>query len=152
MNENTTTPSTVPNPSIMARFVRPVTVAAAPVEPTDPGRIVRPGLVDTVSDTAVHDGVVKAKHLKPGMEVRPFLHGEPRGSVRTVATVKHIRGKDAEEAGLEDGAFVEITYSSQHPHDTGDRRKKAAYRFHDASLAGTPLVVKTPALVAYEQV
>jgi len=63
-------------------------------------------------------GVVKAKHLRRGQIVRPFLHGEPKGSERVVDTVLRL------------GPTVSITFSSPHP----PVEVKAAYRYHDASI------------------
>jgi hypothetical protein len=67
--------------------------------------------------------VIKAKHLKRGQIVRPFLHGEPKGSPRIVDTVLRL------------GATVSITFSSPHP----PVEVKAAYRYYDESLVGTPV-------------
>lgn len=151
-----------PNPSIMARFTKPVVqsvvVANEPVTPTDPGRIVRPGLVPTVTED-LHDGVVKAKHLKPGQDVRPWhsQHGA-RGSERTVLKVRKITDTDElaalaasgviRESDPQPGGYVEVSYSTLHPSQV----LKSAYRFHDSALAGTPLVKNLPGFVAYQEV
>lgn len=138
--------TTVPNPSVMARFKKPVfekpalvTALVAEVEPEHDAKIVRPGL-RTVTEYVEHDGVVKAKHLKEGMEVRAFLHGAPRGGKRVVKSIERI----------DDGAQVRVEFSSPHP--TTDY--KAAYRFHVEALVGTPVpkVKQVPALVPYEEV
>lgn len=117
-----------PNPSIMARFTKPVsaptTAVVADVQPEQRAKIVRPG--------PTHDGVVKAKQLKEGMKVRAFLHGQPRGGERVVKSVEKI----------DDGAMVRVTFSSAHP----PADYKAAYRFHCEAL------VREPAFVAYEEV
>lgn len=159
------------NPSIMANrtlatapktLPERVTVSAQPVAPSDPGRIVRPGTVEVLSDTEVHDGVVKAKTLQRGQRVRPWLHGEAKGSERVVDKVRSLKPEEAadllnkagtlkepiEAKDLRAGDYVYITWASAHV----DEIRKAAYRFFDADLKGTPLVVKQAALVAYEQV
>lgn len=117
---------------------------AAPIDLTDPGTIVRPGLVEVVADDVVHDGVVKAKHLKRGQRVRPFVRdretGEqsPRGSERIVGSVERIQG----------GAFVKITWASAHSAET----RPASYRFFDEALVGGPVVINVPGFVAYQEV
>ncbi len=120
-----------PSPAMMARFKKPATstnvrTVVADVQADQPAKptIVRPGLAD--------DGVRKAKELKPGWEVRAFLHGKPCGGKRTVKSVERI----------DDGAQVHITWSSAHaPADY-----KAAYRFYVEAL------VREPGFVAYEEV
>lgn len=133
--------STIPSPSIMAKFKAPVTtqVVVADVQPIDPGKIVRPGLVDQ-EYALEHDGVVKTKHLKKGQVVRAFAHGAPRGGERVVESIER----------LGDGATVLVTFSSPHP----PAEYKAAYRWFDATLKGTTIrrTKKVPALVAYEEV
>lgn len=119
-----------PNP-LSVFGAAPRTQVAAVLDPAGTAKIVRPGLIPTE-----HDGVVKAKHLKDGQTVRAYLHGEPRGGERTVRTVNKI----------DDGAFVEIEWASGHPTAT----YKAAYRWHDAALAGT--IINQPALVTYQEV
>lgn len=127
----------------MPEFVAPnITADVTPEQPAalvQPTGLVRPGYRDEVT-TATHDGVVKAKNLQHGQVVRAWIKGEPRGGERVVDTIERI----------EDGAMVRVTFSSQHP--TTDY--KAAYRFHDESLVGTPFtkVRKVPALVAYQEV
>lgn len=151
--------STIPNPSVMARFatkrqqaqqallevltgptIGNVTLGVvADTQPEQDAKIVRPGL-RTVTEYVEHDGVVKAKHLKEGMRVRAYLHGKACGGERVVKSVQRS----------EDGSMVRVEFSSPHP--TTDY--KAAYRFYVADLAGT-LVAKAhqvPALVPYEEV
>lgn len=115
------------------------TAVVADLEADTTAKIVRPGTRE-VTIEGQHDGVVKAKHLVEGQEVRAWLHGGPKGSVRTVDTVTRS----------EDGATVTVTFSSPHP----TTEYKAAYRFFDEALVGTPVFTKTrvPALVAYEEV
>jgi len=119
--------SDAPTPAALVGLKRHASIAsttqiAAQVTETAPGKIVRPvQTAEAVNE--IHDGVIKARQLKPGQTVRPYLHGSPRGSERVVETVTRV----------EDGAMVEITYSSPHP----AAKVKAAYRFYDASLVGT---------------
>lgn len=121
---------TNPNPlSVFGQKVQ--TQVTADLTSAAPIKIVRPGRI-----TDTHDGVIKAKHLKPGQTVRAFLHGEPRGGERTVGKVTRI----------DDGAFVEIEWASGQPTAT----YKAAYRWHDESLANT--TVTKPALVDYQEI
>lgn len=122
---------TPPNPATVFANRKIETQVVADLTPSDHVKIVRPGRI-----TGHHDGVVKAKHLKPGQTVRAFLHGEARGGERTVGTVKRI----------EDGAFVEVEWSSGHPTAT----YKAAYRWYDEKLAGK--TISKPALVDYQEV
>ena len=75
----------------------------------------------------LHDGVVKTKHLRPGQRVRPCIYGVPRSSERTVESVTR----------LGDGSWCHVTFSSPHP--AADF--KAAYRWHDASLAGQTIEI-----------
>ena len=78
----------VPNPTMLAALANKKRQAAL-VETNTKAKVVRPGLVESQVHS-IHDGVVKAKHLKPGMTVRPYLHGEPRGAERTIASVTRI--------------------------------------------------------------
>jgi hypothetical protein len=126
------------NPSPMIMKNRPVAPkrpevpqVVAKVDPAEPAKVVRPGLALTYGK---HHGIVKTKQLQPGQRVRPFLHGEPRGGERIVETVTK----------LDDGAMVEITWASGHPTAT----YKAAYRWFDADLVGTPVAYVAPAFVA----
>lgn len=136
--------STVPSPAFFATR-KPTVLTAKPVVAAEteggaPARTVRPGLIQKRVEVT-HDGIVKAKHLQPGQVVRAYIKGEPRGGVRVVESVER----------LDDGAFVEVTFSSDDPTTV----YKAAYRFFVADLVGTTLrhkVVSTPALVAYEEV
>jgi hypothetical protein len=100
---------------------------------------VRPGVRETVVVTQ-HDGVIKAKNAKPGMTVRAYLHGEPRGGERVIDTVERI----------DDGAMVRIAFASPHP----VTEYKAAYRFFVEDLVGTEVKVvqHVPDLVPYEKV
>jgi len=111
---------------------------AAPLDLSEPGVIVRPGMVETLDENVTHDGVVKAKHLKPGQRVRPFVNGKARGGERIVGSTERVQG----------GAYVKITWAS--PHSPSEH--KAAYRWFDQSLVGTPVVVLKPGFVSYEEV
>lgn len=138
-----------PNPTIMQKFaptfIKPdfkkpdPEPIVAELDLSQPGLIVRPGLRPEGYDVE-HDGVVKAKHLKSGQIVQSWLHGEPKGARKTVATV----------TPSEDGSMVTVTFSSKHP----DMTVKAAYRYYDSALKGTTVrrVRQVPALVAYEEV
>lgn len=143
MSTSTTVPTTTPNPSIMAKFVKAPAkhgvVIAADLSPADPGRTVRPGTRQEYTGET-HDGVVKAKQLRKGMVVRSYLNGAPRGSVKVIEKVTRVKGTD--------GAMVLVTFSSAH----AEVELKAAYRFHCAELEGTPVASDIPAFVAYEEV
>lgn len=135
--------NTTPCPSVMPKFkvptkLAPTAIVANLVEEA-PAKIVRPGMRDAVVES-LHDGIVKAKHLREGQAVRAWLHGGPKGGERVVKSVTRS----------EDGATVTVEFSSPHP----TTEYKAAYRWFDASLEGTPVrhVTKVPALVAYEEV
>ena len=127
-----------------ARILPAAPQIAAPIALEDPGTIVRPGTVEVISEEITHDGVVKAKHLKRGQRVRPFVRdrktGEqaPRGSERIVGSIERVEG----------GSFVQITWASPH----APERRPAAYRFHDESLVGGPVIVRKPGFVAYREV
>ena len=110
---------------------------AAPIALEEPGTIVRPGMVKVLDEDLLHDGVVKAKHLKRGQRVKPYVHGEARGSERVIGNVERIQG----------GSMVKITYASPH----APEERKAAYRFFDETLVGTPVVVRKPGFVAYSE-
>lgn len=127
-----------PNPLMLAALTNKKRQAAL-VTPEAKAKVVRPGLVDTEVHV-IHDGVVKTKHLTPEMEVRPFLHGEPRGSLRTVKAVTKI----------EDGAQWHVEFSSAHV----DQDYKAAYRWYCEALDGASVsrTIKAPGLVPYEEV
>lgn len=120
-----------PNPSMMPKQRSQV---AAEIHPLEPGRVVRPGFIEQVQE-GQHDGVEKAKYIKPGQVVQSFLHGQPRGSAKTVATVTMT----------EDNERVRIEFSSAHP----TQEFKPAYRFYVAELAGTVVtnVKKVPAFI-----
>lgn len=119
-------PKTTPKPSALVRL-----------DPIEPGTLVRPGTVEQVTVTS---GVIKAKHVKPGMELRAFLKGEPRGAKRTVASKRRVPGTD--------GAKVEITWTedSPLPHVS---EYAAAYRFHGEAIE---VVKHVPTLVPYSEV
>lgn len=88
-----------------------------------PGHVVRPAVV---TDEFTHDGVIKAKHAKPGQVVRPFLHGKPVGRERTIKSVE-ILGEDRSSVWIEfEGEFEAQNY-------------KPAYRWYVAALVGTPV-------------
>lgn len=134
--------TTIPSPStLFANRKAPVMPArpqiAAPIALEEPGTVVRPGMIEVLDENVLHDGVVKAKHLLRGQRVRPYVHGEARGSERIIAKVERIQG----------GSMVRITYASAH----APEERKAAYRFFDESLVGTPMVVRKPGFVAYQE-
>lgn len=122
-----------PSPAMLATM-RPV---AAKLDPEAPAKVVRPEHREVVVVTS-HDGVIKAKKVEPGMEIRAWLHGQPKGSLRVVDTVEVS------------GATVHVTFSSPHP----PTDYKAAYRLYVEDLVGTPVQTTTTvsALVAYEEV
>lgn len=124
----------VPNPTVLARLAQQR--QAAQVEPDSKAKVVRPGLVESTVQS-IHDGVVKSKHLKAGMAVRPYVHGEARGSERIVKAVTKIG----------DGAMWHVEFESAHV----DQEYKAAYRWYCEALDGATItrVVKTPGLVPY---
>lgn len=126
---------TRPSPLMMPqhRAVAPPANVVTEIHADEHAKNVRPGIV---SELIVHDGVVKAKHLTPGMKVRAFLHGEPRGSERTVGTVERVN----------DGAFVKITWDSGQP----DAEYKAAYRFFSQDLYGTTIMVRRRGFVPFD--
>ncbi|NUS02010.1 MAG: hypothetical protein HOV97_05535 [Nonomuraea sp.] len=136
------TTTSIPTPSAVfakrkAPALPPRPQIVAPISLDEPGTIVRPGMIEVLDDDLKHDGAVKAKHLKRGQRVRPLVHGEPRGSERVVGKVERIQG----------GAFVRITWASPH----APEERKAAYRFHDESLVGGPVIVRKPGFVAYQE-
>lgn len=142
--------STTATPALMPKFKQPA-VQTTDTEPVErivaefvpqAGARVRPGFKVQIVEVP-HTGEIKAKELvrmEPGTQVRAFLHGEPRGGVRTVA----------EAVPNEDGSVVTVTFSSAHP----VTEYKAAYRFHVEALVGTPVQIRrqVPALVDYEEV
>ena len=135
-----------PTPAIFATRKKPVVPAApqrparisATIDTTEPGTIVRPGLVPEIIES-IHDGVVKSKHLERGQRVRPFVHGEARGSERIVANVERLQG----------GAVVRVTWASAH----APSEHKAAYRWFDESLVGVVVehIVRKPGFVNYQE-
>jgi len=126
----------VPNPTLLAKLAEKRQVAA--LDPATRAKVVRPGLVDAEA-YVIHDGVVKTKHLEPGMHVRPFLHGQPRGGERVVKSVTKV----------EDGAMWHVEFESAHV----DQPYKAAYRWYCEALDGATVsrTVKQPAFVPYHQ-
>jgi len=94
---------------------------AAPAKFT--GHVVRPA---TVTETSTHDGIVKAKHIKPGMVVRPFLHGKAVGKPRTVKSVEFL-GENRDSVWVEFEADFE------------PQNYKPAYRWFVEALVGTPI-------------
>lgn len=144
---------TTPNPASVFGS-RKVTAPPAPpktqalvakVEPSDPGKLVRPGFADVV-ESYIHDGVFKTKQLQPGQRVRAYVRDHttgkslPRGAERIVERANKIG----------DGEFWEVQWASGHP----TSQHKAAYRWHDESMDGATShrVVKQAALVPYEEV
>jgi hypothetical protein len=114
--------NTKPRPSLLD--ARPQLAAAMNLD----GKVVRPA---PHTERRKHDGIVKAKHLKPGQIVQAYLQGHARGGSRTVESVTR----------LGDGSMVRITWSSgQAPADY-----KAAYRWFDAALVGKPVNYVVPA-------
>lgn len=128
----------VPNPLTIARQAEARRQAAA-LEEQAKAKVVRPGLIE-VTETYIHDGVVKSKNLRKGMVVQPYVHGKPRGSQRTVETVER-KGN---------GAEYHVTFSSAHPE--GDF--KAAYRWYCPALDGATAhrTVRKPGFVDYQEV
>lgn len=115
----------VPSPSVMAQFKRPV---IADVKHDS----------DAKTYDVSHPQVIKAKQLKDhlGAEVRPFVHGQPRGNVRVVEAVSPVD---------EDHAEWYVEFASSHPAQT----YKAAYRFwlvdpsEPAKVVTAPVVDRT---------
>lgn len=91
----------VPKPSA-ALFKKPVIAKVTPTE-------------DAKTYDVSHPQVVKAKHLELGVEYRPFVHGQPRGTVRVPEAVTRN----------EDGSEVYVEFSTSH----AAQPYKAAYRF-----------------------
>jgi len=127
---------TVPNPTLLAQLAVKRQIAA--LEPDAKAKVVRPGLVANEVHV-IHDGVVKTKHLKPGMAVRPYLHGQPRGGERVVKTLTRI----------DDGATWHVEFESEHV----AQDYKAAYRWYCEALDGATVsrTVKQPAFVPYQE-
>lgn len=141
-------------PLVMAQFRRPVApptvpdkmpsrqevqgIAIKPVTDLTPGKIVRPTGKRTVLVVQVDDGIRKAKQVKPGMRVRPYLNGEARGGERTVLSVERIN----------EGALVRIAFSSGHP----TQEYKPAYRFVDLDAVGREVQVRQSAPSVFVEV
>ncbi len=121
--------NTRPNPLMM-----PKRQMAAEVFEYEPGKTYRPGHV-TITESRIHDGVIKAKNAQPGMTVRAYLHGEPKGGERVIKSVTRS----------EDGSEVLVEFSTPHPPTT----YKAAYRFYVTELDGAVVSFErsVPALV-----
>ena len=115
--------TSTPSPAALAHLRKPAPAPqiVADVDGNQPV-VVRPGTA-VITEVRVHDGVVKAKHLKPGQQVRSWLHNQALGSVKTVESVTRI----------DDGEFVEVVFSSAHP----SVRVKAAHRYFDETLVGS---------------
>ena len=137
MTTTTTTP-VIPNPLALAKQAE-ARRQAAQVEAESKAKLVRPGLVES-KVAVIHDGVVKTKHLEPGMAVRPFVHGSPRGGERVIKSAKR----------LGDGAQWHVEFESAHV----DADYKAAYRWYCEALDGATVqrTVKTPGFVEYVEV
>lgn len=128
-----------PNNMPARRTVVPVTSTPVPATPTQtsdevtaqitaqlaPGQVMTLG-TRVVEQVAIHDGVIRAKHLRPGQVVRAWLHGAPRGGEREVATVE----------SFDNGSMVRITWATPHPVS----EVKAAYRYYDKALEGQQIV------------
>lgn len=149
MNTDTTNLAPVFSPALMAGIkkrpesapaavskteVKPTTTAVVALDEIQPGSLVRPGIV---TETTVQAGVIKAKHVQPGMQLRAFLKGEPRGAVRTVESRRWV----------EDHTMIEVTWTEDSPLPHRDVYKPA-YRFHGEQI---PVTVEVSTLVAYEQ-
>lgn len=85
--------------------------------PLDLAKRVRIAAVVDTTQPAKALPIYKAAHVKPGMKVQAFLHGEARGSVRTIDTVERV------------GDVIVLTFSSKHP----SAEYKPAYRFVEVS-------------------
>lgn len=129
------TPLSMPKRKPVVLPEPPVHKLLVAVDPGDPGKRVTLGTREEVLTVGVHDGVVKTKHLERGQRIRPFVHGQARGSERIVANVTKV----------EDGEFWRIEWATPHPAQS----YKAAYRWFDESLVGTDVqaVHKVPAFV-----
>jgi hypothetical protein len=127
---------TTPNPTMLAAIAQ--RRQAALLDETAKAKIVRPGRASREINV-ISDGVFKTKHLEPGMKVRPFVKGEPRGSERTIKSAKR----------LGNGAEWHIEFESAHP----AANYKAAYRWYCQMMDGATITrtVSEPALVAYEE-
>lgn len=95
-----------PNPSILAGRATHASTVTAVIAATDP-----------TAPAAEPDNVVKAKAVKPGMVVRAWLHGGPRGGEYTVLNVRPVKN----------GSQVHIEFVK--PCQRPDGEYKAAYRF-----------------------
>lgn len=129
----------VPNPTMIANIAMRRQAALIEADAKAKVEVVRPGMRD-VEVHSIHDGVVKSKHLKKGMSVRPYVHGEPRGAERVIKSVSRVG----------DGAKVLIECEA----GFDPQERPAAYRWYCEALDGATVtrVVKTPALVPYMEV
>ena len=131
---------TVPTPSMLATIAkRKQEALAAQVELDSKAKLVRPGFVSEQVQF-IHDGVVKSKHLEPGMSVRPWVHGAARGAERVIEKVERVGN----------GATWLITFQS----GFDPQERPAAYRWYCEALDGATATrtVRKQALVAYEEV
>jgi hypothetical protein len=128
---------TVPNPTMLARIAQQKQAAA--IQPDAKAKVVRPGTV-AEQVTYIHDGVVKSKNLEPGMNVRPYVHGQPRGAERIVKSVERVGN----------GAMVKIEFVA----GFDPQERAAAYRWYCEALDGATATrtVRKPALVPYLEV
>lgn len=126
-----------PTPTMLANNASKRQVAA--IDPNAKAKVVRPGLIE-VEVPYIHDGVIKTKHLVPGITVRPFLHGEPRGGERVIKSVTKV----------DDGAVWHIEFASAHV----AQDYKAAYRWYCEAIDGATMTrkVRQPSLVPYVEV
>lgn len=127
---------TIPNPAVLARQAQARQAAA--LNPDEKAKVVRPGLISNEVHV-IHDGVFKTKHLTPGMAVRPYLHGQPRGGERVIKAVTRIS----------DGAMWHVEFESLHV----DQDYKAAYRWYCEAMDGATVTrtVKQPGFVPYQE-
>lgn len=123
-----------PNPTMIAKVAQRRHVAQ--IDPDAKAKVVRPGVVE-VEVPYIHDGVVKTKQLVPGITIRPYLHGQPRGGERVIKSVTKI----------DDGAMWHVEFASAHV----AQDYKAAYRWYCEAIDGATMTrkVRQPALVPY---
>lgn len=129
----------VPNPMTIARIAQRKQALAATVEPDGKAKLVRPGFVPEQVQS-IHDGVVKSKHLEPGMNVRPWVHGAARGAERVIKSIERVGN----------GSMVLITFVA----GFDPQERAAAYRWYCEALDGATVTktVRKPALVPYQEV
>jgi hypothetical protein len=116
-----------------------VEAQAALIDADGKAKVVRPGLV-AEQVQVIHDGVVKTKHLMPGMSVRPWVYGAARGAERVISKVTRI----------EDGAMWTVECES----GFDPQERPAAYRWYCEALDGATVTktVRKPGLVPYQEV